>query len=248
MFKKYLATTFGDPINDLSRNSKDAIEAYFCLVDFEQGAQQLSPSGTKIGLVRLQSDYIDARTQKTLFEYRNQGYFLLCLNNNSSALCSLYPGVWSLNFQASTSTPFRLMSAVVREIDAMNIPSMSLTSQYIKGIGKTPLTPNSILSLLYTIETQIEHELREDQIAEKYGYSVAYFSRTFHHLLGISFRDYLCRKRIALAKRLLIEQPNTKIAIVALQCGYKDLSYFNRIFKKKVGTSPGEYKKLALTS
>ncbi len=244
MFDKYLARTFGDPLSQLPTNAKDALEAYFCFIKHNHTPDDLP--NNKIGLIRITDPIFDPEVKSTLLSYRQDGYFLLCLSDSSAPIVNVYPGIWMINFHASSTTPFRLVSAIIRELDDLNIPSLSALKYDYPA--KEPLNSSSVFPLLYMIEMQLAEELREDEIADQYGYSVAYFSRTFHNLFGISFRDYLCRKRIAFAKRLLIEQPNTKIAVIALQCGYKDLSYFNRIFKKKVGISPGKYKTLALSS
>jgi len=247
MLNKYLVSQFGHPINQLPQNTQDAIGAYFCLIDGIKHSSLLKDTSQKVGLLNIESSVLTSSIDKTLLNYRDNGYLLLCLNTFSAPFATLHPGIWSVNFQACTTSPFRLIATIVSHIENMKISPMSSPSLYTFQ-NSDAFTTDPLFSLLYTIEIQLSNELREDDFANQYGYSVAYFSRTFHHLLGVSFREYLCRKRIALAKRLLIEQPNTKIIIIALQCGYKDLSYFNRIFKKKVGMSPGQYKKLALTS
>jgi AraC-like DNA-binding protein len=56
------------------------------------------------------------------------------------------------------------------------------------------------------------------------------------------FRDYITEKRISLAKKMLTEEDSMKIAYIAYQCGYRDVSYFSRIFKKKTGLSPASYR------
>lgn len=101
-----------------------------------------------------------------------------------------------------------------------------------------------IFRILQYIEDNLEKEIREHDIAELCHYSVTYFSKLFHNVVGISFRDYLTNKRINKAKHILSTNQNEKMAYIAYQCGYNDVSYFSRIFKKKTGLTPGNYKKL----
>ena len=102
-----------------------------------------------------------------------------------------------------------------------------------------------IFQTLKFIEDNLDKDLREEEVAELCHYSVTYFSKLFHSVIGISFRDYLINKRINKAKQLLAKLKNEKIASIAYQCGYSDVSYFSRIFKKKTGLTPGGYRKVS---
>ncbi|MCG9700269.1 AraC family transcriptional regulator [Vibrio natriegens] len=92
------------------------------------------------------------------------------------------------------------------------------------------------------ISNNIHRELREEDAAALCHYSTTYFSKVFRRKVGMCFRDYVTAKRIALAKKMLTEDNSMKIAYIAYQCGYHDVSYFSRIFKKKTGFSPASYR------
>jgi AraC-like DNA-binding protein len=47
--------------------------------------------------------------------------------------------------------------------------------------------------------------------------------------------------RIEKSKKLLTEN-SISISAIALQCGFKDQSYFTKVFKKETGTSPKKYR------
>lgn len=101
-----------------------------------------------------------------------------------------------------------------------------------------------LVEMLRYIEKNLSRTIREEDVAEYCHYSVTYFSKFFHKTIGVSFRDYLTLKRINLAKQLLINARKEKISFIAFQCGYNDVSYFSRIFKKKTGISPAIYRQL----
>ncbi|NVC93800.1 helix-turn-helix transcriptional regulator [Vibrio natriegens] len=92
------------------------------------------------------------------------------------------------------------------------------------------------------IANNIHRELREEDAAALCHYSTTYFSKVFRRKVGMCFRDYVTAKRISLAKKMLTEDNSTKIAYIAYKCGYHDVSYFSRIFKKKTGFSPASYR------
>ncbi|TMX47112.1 AraC family transcriptional regulator [Vibrio sp. Hep-1b-8] len=101
-----------------------------------------------------------------------------------------------------------------------------------------------LVEMLRYIDKNLSRTIREEDVAEYCHYSVTYFSKFFHKTIGVSFRDYLTLKRINLAKQLLTNERKEKISFIAFQCGYNDVSYFSRIFKKKTGISPAVYRQL----
>jgi transcriptional regulator GlxA family with amidase domain len=67
------------------------------------------------------------------------------------------------------------------------------------------------------------------------------FSRFFKQHTGISFIDNLLEIRLGHASRLLIET-HLPISQIAFNCGFNNISNFNRIFKKKKGSTPKEFR------
>ena len=73
--------------------------------------------------------------------------------------------------------------------------------------------------------------------------SVSYLYYLFRKELGIPFKIFLGKVRIEKAKQLLIENYKLRITDIAFEVGYCDLSYFQRVFKRNVGITPGNYRK-----
>ncbi|HTM97316.1 MAG TPA: AraC family transcriptional regulator, partial [Pedobacter sp.] len=67
------------------------------------------------------------------------------------------------------------------------------------------------------------------------------FSRFFKSRTGISFIDSLIEIRLGHASRKLIDTTES-VAEVAYNCGFNNISNFNRIFKKKKGCTPKEFR------
>lgn len=67
------------------------------------------------------------------------------------------------------------------------------------------------------------------------------FSRFFKSRTGVSFIDSLIEIRLGHASRKLIDTSES-VAEVAYNCGFNNISNFNRIFKKKKGCTPKEFR------
>ena len=74
-------------------------------------------------------------------------------------------------------------------------------------------------------------------------------SRRYVNLLleqtGRTFSEHVLDRRLAIAYELLLAQPERSrtIASLALQAGFSDLSYFNRVFRRRFGDTPGQFRK-----
>jgi AraC family transcriptional regulator len=69
-----------------------------------------------------------------------------------------------------------------------------------------------------------------------------HFLRTFEGLTGLTPHQYLLRARLRLAAIRLVEEP-AKVIDVALDCGFGDVSNFNRAFRAEFGMSPRLYRR-----
>ena len=84
-------------------------------------------------------------------------------------------------------------------------------------------------------------ELRLAQLAEIAGMSASAFSRFFKQHTGRNLSDYIIDIRLGYATRKLVDTSRS-ISEISFECGFNNLSNFNRIFKKKKGCSPSEFR------
>ena len=73
------------------------------------------------------------------------------------------------------------------------------------------------------------------------GFSKYYFSRMFKQFSGISFSEYLTRKRLNVATDLLV-RTLMSIREIALASGFGSTATFNRIFRMHKNCTPSQYR------
>jgi AraC-like DNA-binding protein len=81
-----------------------------------------------------------------------------------------------------------------------------------------------------------------DELSQKFFYSKTHICRLFLQNTGKTFVKTLTDIRLANAKNLL-KTTDMTVENIAKEVGYDSNEYFQRMFKKNVGISPGEYKK-----
>ncbi len=91
------------------------------------------------------------------------------------------------------------------------------------------------------IECEYAKPITSDILAEKCIMSNTNFRRVFKSVCGVSPIEYLLRVRLERAKQLLLHTALT-VEEVALQCGFNEVSYFSRLFKKRYNKSPLQYR------
>ena len=79
-------------------------------------------------------------------------------------------------------------------------------------------------------------------LAQESHMSVNYFSSYFSNTMNITVSEYLIRMRLTHACTQLLTTGNSILSI-ALESGFENISYFNRVFRKAYGVSPSQYRK-----
>jgi len=79
------------------------------------------------------------------------------------------------------------------------------------------------------------------QVAEHLHLNASYFSVLFKEQTGVTFSDYLTRRRLQRAKELLVTT-SMPIWEIAEKVGYQTAKYFIKVFKDNEGASPSQYR------
>lgn len=107
-----------------------------------------------------------------------------------------------------------------------------------------PLYKKYVEPVITEIEQNYNYEITLQSLSRKIYISPQYLSRLFKRFVGCSVYKYLTNYRINKAKELLLTDPRTEIQQIAQLVGFLDTSHFIVMFKKFVGITPLEYRKL----
>ena len=98
-----------------------------------------------------------------------------------------------------------------------------------------------ILKVKNFISNNYMDEIRLATLADMAGMSPSAFSRFFKLHTGRNLSDYIIDIRLGYASRMLVDTTDS-ISKISFECGFNNLSNFNRIFKRKKGCSPSEFR------
>lgn len=98
-----------------------------------------------------------------------------------------------------------------------------------------------VQKLIYYIQLNFQKELHLVDVASYIGMSETSFSRFMKKRTGKSFVEYLIDFRLGIASKLLVNTYKS-IAEITYECGFNNLSNFNRIFKKRKDCTPKEFR------
>ncbi|MDR0510073.1 MAG: AraC family transcriptional regulator [Rikenellaceae bacterium] len=122
--------------------------------------------------------------------------------------------------------------------DMRTLASSSFARSYEQNIlSRRVMTVDNYLKQRYASDIKLA------DVASMVNMNGVAFSRFFARHAGKSFTDYLADIRMGHVTRLLIDS-NKSIAEICYECGYNNISNFNRIFRKKKGRSPREFRDL----
>lgn len=129
-------------------------------------------------------------------------------------------------------------------LEEMYLSLLSLCAKICEGQRPANMERNEMM--LETVKELIEQKfadinLSQQSIAMSVKLSSAYIGKLFKENYKMSITEYINEVRLSHAQALL-EQNNYTITEIMDKCGYANQSYFFRLFKGKVGSTPKEYR------
>ncbi|WEK38422.1 MAG: AraC family transcriptional regulator [Candidatus Pseudobacter hemicellulosilyticus] len=119
--------------------------------------------------------------------------------------------------------------------------SMTL-SDTVFGQAQFSYNSRRISMVVDYINQHFHRNITLSEVAKMANMTDVSFSRFIKSRTGINFMDILLEARLGNAARMLIDSTQS-ISEIAYNCGFNNISNFNRLFKKKKGTTPKEFRK-----
>lgn len=96
-------------------------------------------------------------------------------------------------------------------------------------------------ALCLFVQENFQHPISRESVAKTFGLTPNHVSRLFRREGAMRFSDYLTLVRIDRAK-FMLRQYNSPLKEIAANCGYQDLAYFCRVFRKATRSTPTEFR------
>jgi AraC-like DNA-binding protein len=125
-----------------------------------------------------------------------------------------------------------------------------VTAENVTSTDAGGLRGARIASVLAQIsESFADQQFSTRVVAEKLGLSVRYVQDLLQGS-GMSITDRIMTLRLEKARAMLTEdrQCTLRISEVAAACGFNELSYFHRSFRRRFGASPAKFRILSMNS
>lgn len=101
---------------------------------------------------------------------------------------------------------------------------------------------NTLQKILHYVNKHYTEDLNLTSIADHFGFSTSYITKLFRNFLGKGTVDYINDLRLIDACEYLISS-NRTIGEISNKIGFSNQYYFNRLFKRKYGVTPKEFRK-----
>jgi AraC-like DNA-binding protein len=171
---------------------------------------------------------------RNMFEKSSRGILF-----SKSTTEQLAPRITGLNQKQGFDSVLELMSilhdlSTSRNMRILSDSSFNVTEKY-------SFSSRRIENVFEYMNQNFDKAIKLTEVAKLASMTEVSFSRFYKQCTGNTFIDSLNEIRLGHATRTLIET-NQNISEVAYDCGFNNISNFNRIFKKKKGCTPKEFR------
>jgi AraC-type DNA-binding domain-containing proteins len=147
-----------------------------------------------------------------------------------SAILKVYPNLESLSYETDSFYAVLKFFSILYELSKCKDYTILSSTAFSKV--ETHSDSKRIKKVQSYINEHYKSEIRLPAMAEIAGMAPVAFSRFFKENTGKNLSEYIIDLRLGYASAMLVDSSKS-IADICIDCGFNNLSNFNRIFKKK---------------
>ncbi len=165
------------------------------------------------------------------------------------------PGIYAFHAGRSAAAAITAISEALRRLrmdtaaarEAMAVPAHLLAYLGLQAVPadkfRSPHANPRIVRALAEMETRLDREMRNDQLAALIGMNTNAFIRLFKQAMGMTPQEHLRHKRIEQAC-LLLRYTDKTIEAISAETGFCDRYHLSRVFQRLRGLGPAEFRKI----
>ena len=193
------------------------------------------------GFVNIRAHNLMPRSGNLLKSYKNYGIALNTLIRKTVENKHVHPAIIhevyaEISYKIERATKPEDFTSIFNE----------MVRRYCKLVKEESLREYSplIRNVINTINFNLQAPLSLKALAGQFNVSPGYLSTQFKRESTMTLTDYINFRRIERGGHLL-EVTSLPIQQIAENCGFLDVNYFTRLFKRQFGTTPRDYRRAA---
>lgn len=192
-----------------------------------------------LGLITDSFSQLEKRLPDELRDSKNRLITLNTLLRKEAERACVHP--WHIDRFSNSNVVKIEQTETARQVEDLY---RGIVKGYCEMIQKHSLQNYSLLTrkIINAIDADLTQDLSLKTFAGKLNVNASYLSALFKNDTGTSLTDYVNKRRMRKARKLLRTTSLTIQDIAALS-GVPDVHYFNRMFKRDSNISPGEYRR-----
>jgi AraC-like DNA-binding protein len=186
------------------------------------------------------SEQVSSNSFINPYEYPNDHLLPVC---SSPVMSAFYDSILSY-FSSNTRPAENLLELKFKEL-LLNIITNEKNRELTGYLYR--LTQTTADDLQNIMESNCLYNMQLHEYARLCHRSLSSYKRDFYQTFGITPGRWLLEKRLTHASHLLLHSDKS-ITEVMCESGFKNITHFDKAFKKQYGSSPLHYRKQALAS
>lgn len=190
--------------------------------------------------------YLESHVNELIHQYRTDEFIFKSFLGNTIFNIIVLLGNMDYDTEVLEQQKYTYMTSIDESINVEETLSLlqSFLNQVKSIIKNTVIDPHypKMQELFQYIDQHYAEPLNLSDVAKHFHYNPSYLSNYFSENSTLGFSEYVNKVRIEKSVELL-EKSVESIAEISILVGYADQSYFGKVFKGFMGTSPSKYRR-----